>query len=57
MECPFNIDLADNESDDDPEVDEDEHLMEVETENTLKPVEGFAVEQDHEPFSKFDKEQ
>ena len=41
MECPFNIDLNENESDDDPEADEDEHLMQVEQENNLKPVEGF----------------
>jgi len=57
MDCPFPIDLAENESDDDPDVDEDEHLMQVEQENNLKPVEGFTVVQDDEPFSKYDKEQ
>ena len=55
MECPFDIDLPDNESDDDPYVDEDEKLMEVEKADTLKKVEDFDVKQTHEPVSKFDQ--
>ena len=44
MECPFDIDLPDNESDDDPYEDEDEKLMEVIKSNTLNKVDGFEVE-------------
>ena len=44
MECPFDIDLPDNESDDDPYEDEDEKLMEVTKSNALNKVDGFEVE-------------
>jgi hypothetical protein len=27
MECPFSLDIEDNEDKDDPEYDQDEHLM------------------------------
>ena len=54
MECPFDIDLPDNESDDDPYEDEDEKLMKVETKNSLKKVDDFEVKQTAEPKSQFD---
>ena len=57
MECPFDIDLPDNESDDDPYEDEDEKLMEVMKSNTLNKVDGFEVEQTADPKSKFDAKQ
>ena len=44
MECPFSLEINDNEDKDDPLIDEDEHLMIPEKKNSLKPVEDFKVE-------------
>lgn len=44
MQCPFNLDLPENEEDADPEYDADEHLMNLEEKNHIKPVEDFKVE-------------
>lgn len=55
MECPFDIDMPDNESDDDPYVDADEKLMEVEKTNTLSKVDDFEVSQVQEPWSRYDR--
>ena len=54
MECPFDINLPDNESDDDPYEDEDEKLMLVTKSNTLNKVDDFEVKQTADPKSKFD---
>ena len=43
MECPFDIDLPDNESDDDPYYDGDEKLMQLEHTNNLNKVDDFEV--------------
>ena len=43
MECPFGLDLPDNDSDEDPYVDQDEHLMQIEKKDKLKPVEDFEI--------------
>ena len=43
LECPFDIDLPDNESDDDPYYDADEKLMEHEKTNTLNKVDDFEA--------------
>ena len=43
MECPFDIDLPDNESDDDPYEDEDEKLMAIEKGSMLNKVDDFEV--------------
>ena len=45
MKCQFNIDLDSNESDDDPYVDADEALMEIEQVNKLNKVDDFEVSQ------------
>jgi len=44
MECPFSLEINDNEDRDDPQIDEDEHLMIPEKKNMLQPVEDFKVE-------------
>lgn len=46
MECPFDIDLPENESDDDPYYDADEKLMELEKTNNLNKVDDFEVVQE-----------
>jgi hypothetical protein len=43
MECPFSMDIHDNEDRDDPEVDDDESMMHEEKKNGLETVEGFNV--------------
>ena len=57
MECPFDIDLPDNESDDDPYEDEDEKLMAIEKGSMLNKVDDFEVKQTQEPKSQFDAKQ
>jgi hypothetical protein len=44
MECPFSMDIQDNEDRDDPEVDDDESMMHEEKKNGLETVEGFNVQ-------------
>lgn len=56
MDCPFSLLINYNEDRDDPEIDEDEHLMVPEKKNLLKPVEDFKVEQFVKPLSTFDAE-
>mmetsp|Transcript_18147 Transcript_18147/g.31015 ORF Transcript_18147/g.31015 Transcript_18147/m.31015 type:complete len:309 (-) Transcript_18147:1143-2069(-) len=56
MECPFSLDINDNEDKDDPEYDEDEHLMTKEQKDQEKPIEDFTVTQIPQPESKVDKE-
>jgi hypothetical protein len=36
MECPFSMDIHDNEDRDDPEVDDDESMMHEEKKNGLE---------------------
>lgn len=55
MECPFDIDMNSNESDDDPYIDADEQLMEIEQVNKLNKVDDFEVQQKPEPVSVFDQ--
>ena len=57
MDCPFSLEINDNEDRDDPEVDPDEHLMRLEDTNVLKPIEDFKVKQIENPVSAFDTEQ
>ena len=45
MECPFPLEINDNEDKDDPEHDEDEHLMLQERKDLIKPIDDFKVEQ------------
>jgi len=55
MECPFDIEMDSNESDDDPYIDADEQLMEIEQVNKLNKVDDFEVQQKPEPVSVFDQ--
>jgi hypothetical protein len=57
MECPFSLEINDNEDRDDPEYDPDEHLMRLEDTNVLKPIDDFKVKQIENPVSVFDTEQ
>lgn len=56
MECPFSLEINDNEDRDDPMIDPDEHLMRLEDTNVLKPIEDFKVKQIENPVSHFDTE-
>jgi hypothetical protein len=43
MECPFTMDIHDDEDRDDPEVDDDENMMHDEKKNLIEAVENFNV--------------
>lgn len=43
MECPFSLEIPEDNQSDDAERDDDEHLMEIEKKDKLKPVEDFEV--------------
>jgi hypothetical protein len=43
MEGPFSLEINDNEDRDDPELDEDEHLMQQERKDLIKPIDDFKV--------------
>ena len=45
MDCPFSLEIP----------DDDEHLMEIEKKDKLKPVEDFEVIQIGAPVSVFDR--
>lgn len=55
MDCPFSLEINDAEENDDPEVDEDEKLMENEKKDKVIPVDDFKVEAIVAPYSTFDK--
>ena len=54
MECPFSLELPEDEEDQDPEYDADEHLMKKQEKDNIKPVEDFKVEKINLPESTFD---
>jgi hypothetical protein len=56
MDCPFSLELNDKEDKDDPQYDEDEHLMKKEERNQEKALDKFAVVQIQDPKSKVDHE-
>jgi hypothetical protein len=41
MECPFPIDMPDNDDDDDPEIDKDEEQMSEKKASLITPIEDF----------------
>ena len=45
MDCPFPLDLPADEENQDPEFDEDAHLMEKEKKDDVKKIDDFSVEQ------------
>ena len=56
MDCPFSLDINDNEDRDDPEVDEDEAMMQNEMKDKIQPIDDFKVKFIENPVSKFDRE-
>jgi len=54
MDCPFSLDINDNEDRDDPEVDEDEAMMQDEKKDKIVPIDDFNVEFIINPQSNFD---
>lgn len=56
MECPFPIEMADNEDEEDPEVDKDEEQMSEKKASTITPIEDFQVTKKIPHHSEFDDE-
>jgi hypothetical protein len=44
MDCPFSLEMPDNEEEDDPHVDKDEEQMSEKKQSEIKPIEDFAVQ-------------
>jgi hypothetical protein len=55
MDCPFSLEIPEDNQSDDADKDDDEHLMEIEKKDKLKPVEDFEVIQIGAPLSVFDR--
>lgn len=51
MDCPFDLEMPENEEEQDPEYDADEHLMKQAEKNNIRPVEDFKVEKINLPDS------
>ena len=43
MDCPFSLELPDNEEEEDPHVDKDEEQMSEKKQSEIKPIEDFLV--------------
>ena len=56
MECPFPIEMADNDDDDDPEVDKDEEQMREKKTSNITPIEDFSVTKKGPHMSEFDED-
>ena len=56
MECPFPIDMPDNEDQEDPEIDKDEEHMSSKKPSTVTPIEDFQVTKKIPHHSEFDDE-
>jgi len=54
MECPFPIDINDNEDRDDPEIDVDQAMMHEDKKNKIEAIDDFSVTQQKQPASEFD---
>jgi hypothetical protein len=57
MDCPFPLDMPENEENTDPLEDADEHLMNLQQKDRVKPVEDFKVDQIQLPESTYDSNQ
>jgi len=44
MECPFPLEMDDSDEDQDPNIDNDAHLMTEEKKDKVKAVDDFKVE-------------
>jgi hypothetical protein len=56
MECPFPIEMPDNDDQDDPEVDKDEEQMSEKKPSTIIPIEDFQVTKKGPHISEFDED-
>lgn len=56
MECPFPIDMEDNEDGEDPEVDKDEEQMSEKKPSLITPIEDFQVTKKGPHMSEFDED-
>ena len=43
MDCPFSLDMAENEEDEDPAIDKDEEKMSEKKKETVEKVDGFSI--------------
>ena len=55
MECPFSLEIKNDDENDDPEHDSDEAMMQQEVKNKIQPIEDFKVQIQKPPVSEFDK--
>jgi hypothetical protein len=51
MECPFSLEMPDNEEDEDPERDKDEEQMSEKKPALVQPLEDFRVNKPPNPLS------
>ncbi len=56
MECPFPIEMADNDDQEDPEIDKDEEHMTSKKPSTVVPIEDFQVKKKIPHHSEYDDE-
>jgi hypothetical protein len=56
MECPFPIEMADNDDNDDPEIDKDEEQMSEKKASSIVPLEDYQVTKKGPHMSEFDEE-
>jgi hypothetical protein len=45
MDCPFSTGMNDNEDRDDPEIDTDQSMMEIDQRNKIEAIDDFEVTQ------------
>ena len=43
MDCPFSTVMNDNEDRDDPEIDTDQSMMEIDQRNKIEAIDDFQV--------------
>ena len=43
MDCPFSLEMAENEEDEDPAIDKDEEKMSEKKKETVEKVDGFSI--------------
>lgn len=56
MECPFNLELAVDEEDEDPEHDKDEDQMQEKKVSSVTPIDDFLVQKKPPHISEYDEE-
>ena len=56
MDCPFPLEMAENEELEDPEVDKDEEQMSEKKASTVQPIEDFQVLKKGPQISEYDED-